>query len=85
MRVAAFFAAFICGVITWAFYRMAINARIEENNRSYPFVISPLSLFINAILFGCFAIFFLLYSVGLWDIICDAIVDWLSPSPRIKS
>ena len=32
-----------------------------------------------------FMIYFLLYGFGIWDSVWGAIVNWLSPSPRIKS
>ena len=87
MRVAAFFAAFICGVMLLGAWKGYLYAEKRNNEELlYRRFVAPLMelLILCPLLLG-FMIYFLLYGFGIWDSVCDAIVDWLSPYPRIKS
>ena len=78
-QIAAFVCALFLGFLTWAFYKMGMDSK-EKEEELYPSTLSS-SLFYGSVLAGLFAIGFFLYSVGLWDIIGDALYKWLAPNP----
>ena len=81
-QIAAFVCSLFLGFLTWAFYKMAIARKEEEEEELYPFSPASSSTLLECSVFAClFAIGFFLYSVGLWDIIGDALYKWLAPNP----
>jgi len=78
-RIAAFVCALILGFLTWASYKMGMNRIEEKKEELYPSPTAPSTFFLHAVYLGLFAIGLFLYSIGLWNIICDALYKWLAP------
>ena len=80
-QIAAFVCALILGFLTWAFYKMSMAKKEEEEEELYPSTPSSSTLLFCSVSAGLFAIGLFLYSVGLWDVIGDALHKWLAPNP----
>lgn len=79
-QIAAFVCALILGFLTWGFYKWGIDAKKEEEDSLYSYDMpSSSSSFFCMVFTGLFAIGLFLYSVGLWDVIGDALYKWLAP------
>ena len=79
MDIKTFILALIFGIMSWNSYRIGVHSKKEEEDSLYTYDTPSSSAFFCMVLAGLFAIGFFLYSVGLWDIIGDALYKWLAP------